>query len=297
MKILVAMDFSPASSAVVGSLAARPWPAGTRMEVLSAADIERLPYAPSVVTEIRERTEELVNGGAERLRAAGIAADSVVIIGDPRVVITRRASETNADWIIVGPHSTTGVMGFLLGSVAKEVLRSAPCSVEVVRAPMPVPGRKGMRILLATDGSDCSLEAARSVAKRRWPEGTEIKVLSAVELNPSFVQAAFEPPFADPEGMEEIREASVGRAQNAIGEARKILEDAGLRTSESLSVLLQDTKKIILDEAKEWEADLIVLGSHGRHGIQRFLIGSVSEAVAVHAHCSVDVIRSKAEAS
>ena len=126
-----------------------------------------------------------------------------------------------------------------------------------------------------------------------WPKGTEVKVLSAVELNPTFVQAAFEPPFADPEGMEEIREAAISRAQSAIAEARKILEDAGLKTTESLSVLLEDAKKIILDEATEWKADLIVLGSHGRHGFQRFLIGSVSEAVAMHAPCSVDVIRTK----
>ena len=296
MKILVAMDFSQPSAAVIGSLASRPWPAGTRMEVLSAADIERLPFAPSVVTEIQERTEDLVNNAADRLRAAGIAADSAVITGDPRVVITIRAAESNADWIVVGPHSTAGVMGFLLGSVAKEVLRTAPCSVEIVRTPMPLPGREGMRVLLATDGSDCSLEAARSIAKREWPKGTEVKVLSAVELNPTFVQAAFEPPFADPEGMEEIREAAISRAQSAIAEARKILEDAGLKTTESLSVLLEDAKKIILDEATEWKADLIVLGSHGRHGFQRFLIGSVSEAVAMHAPCSVDVIRTKAAA-
>ncbi|MEQ1949405.1 MAG: universal stress protein [Bryobacteraceae bacterium] len=293
MKILVAVDFSHASAAVIGSLAARPWPEGTRMEVVSAADIERLPFAPSVTTEIQERTEDLVNSAANRLREAGIAAESVVITGDPRVEVTRRAVETKADWIVVGPHSTPGVMGFLLGSVAKEILRNAPCSVEIVRTPMPLPGREGMRVLLTTDGSACSLEAARSVAKSRWPAGTEVKVLSAVELNPTFVQAAFEPPFADPEGMEEIREAAIGRAQNAIAEARKTVEDSGVATSESLSVLLEDPKKIILDEAREWRADLIVVGSHGRHGLERFLIGSVSEAVAMHAGCSVDVIRIK----
>jgi len=291
MKILVGLDFSHPGNAIIGSLASRPWPPGTRMEVLSAADIERLPYAPVVITEIQDRTEELVSNAADRLRAAGIAADSIVVTGDPRAAIVKRAAETNADWIVVGPHSTSGVIGFLLGSVAKEVLRTAPCSVEIVRAPMPLPGREGMRVLLATDGSPCSVEAVGSIVQRQWPKGTEVKVLSAVELTPSFVQAAFEPPFADPQGMEEIREAAVGRAQNAIAEARRILEKAGLATSESLSVLLEDAKKIILDEAREWKADLIVMGSHGRHGLQRFLIGSVSEAVAMHADCSVDVVR------
>jgi nucleotide-binding universal stress UspA family protein len=296
MKILIALDFSPAGKALIGSLASRPWPPGTHMEVLSAADIERLPFAPEVVGQIEERTGKLVSDAAERLRAAGIAADSKVLTGDPRTVITDRAAKTHADWIVVGPHSTSGIMGFLLGSVAKEVLRTAPCSVEIVRGPMPHPGREGLRILLATDGSPCSMEAARSIAKRSWPKGTEVKVLSAVELTPSFVQAAFEPPFADPEGMEEIREAAVGRAQNAIAEARGIIEDAGLHTTESLNVLLEDAKKIILDVAGEWKADWIVVGSHGRHGLERFLIGSTSEAVAMHADCSVDVVRLREKA-
>jgi nucleotide-binding universal stress UspA family protein len=48
---------------------------------------------------------------------------------------------------------------------------------------------------------------------------------------------------------------------------------------------------ILLDEAAAWKADLIVLGSHGKHGLERLVLGSVSETVAIHAHCSVEVIR------
>ena len=89
-----------------------------------------------------------------------------------------------------------------------------------------------------------------------------------------------------------MREHAVQKAENAITEARKKLSDAGLKTSEFLSVLLEDPKQAILDEAKECGADLIVVGSHGRRGFQNFLLGSVSEAVAMHAECSVDIIRS-----
>jgi nucleotide-binding universal stress UspA family protein len=63
--------------------------------------------------------------------------------------------------------------------------------------------------------------------------------------------------------------------------------------SQSISVLLERPAKIILDEADQWDPDLIVVGSHGRHGVGRFLLGSVSEAVAMHAHCSVEVVRSR----
>jgi nucleotide-binding universal stress UspA family protein len=293
MKVLVAVDSSPVGDSVINSLASRPWPPGTTVEVLAAADIERLPFATSVIEEIQARTHKLVSDGAARLRAAGIAADSIVVTGDPRKEIVARAAATDADWIVVGPHSTSGVIGFLLGSVAKEVLRNAPCSVRIVRSTRP---GADMRVLLATDGSECSQEATQSIVKRQWPKGTEVRVLSAVELAPSFMQAAFEPPFVDPQGMEEIREAAISHAQNAIAEARGALEQASLQTSESLSVLLEDAKKVILDEAHEWKADLIVVGSHGRHGLERFLIGSTSEAVAMHADCTVDVVRVKRRA-
>jgi hypothetical protein len=54
-----------------------------------------------------------------------------------------------------------------------------------------------------------------------------------------------------------------------------------------------EPRAVILDEASKWNANLIVLGSHGRHGMDRLLMGSVSEAVAFHAHCSVEVVRSE----
>ena len=64
-----------------------------------------------------------------------------------------------------------------------------------------------------------------------------------------------------------------------------------MKVSESISVLVSSPKEIILDEASSWAADLIVLGSHGHRGIDRFLLGSVSEEVAMHAKCSVESVR------
>jgi nucleotide-binding universal stress UspA family protein len=83
------------------------------------------------------------------------------------------------------------------------------------------------------------------------------------------------------------------RAEDAIDSARTTLEAAGLTTSESVSVLVASPKEIILQEAAEWPADWIVLGSNGHGALDRFLLGSTSEAVATHAPCSVEVIRGK----
>ena len=81
------------------------------------------------------------------------------------------------------------------------------------------------------------------------------------------------------------------RAQNAVAAAVEILSKTFPKVSESVSVLLSGPKTVIIEGADQSHADLIVLGSHGHRGIERFLLGSVSEGVALHAHCSVEVIR------
>lgn len=291
MKILLALDLSAGSQIAVDEVAMRPWPVGTIVHVVAVTDTEKLPFAPDVVDEIMARTQAAVNAAVERLKGAGLNAAPRVVSGDPRTLLIEQAQETGADLIVLGAHSSSGVAGFLLGSVSKTVLRMAHCSVEVARHSHRKPGQAGMRVLLAVDESEYSTMAAKALAARPWPSGTEVRVMSAVELAPSFLQSAFEPPFVDTEGMEELREQAIERAETCITEARKILSDAGLPTSEHISVLLEDPKKAILDEAKEWGAELIVVGSHGRRGLQRFMLGSVSEAVAMHAACTVEIVR------
>ncbi len=292
MKILLAMDLSAGSQVAVDEVALRPWPAGTSVDVVGVADTEKLPFSQTVVEEILGRTRATINGAAERLKSVGLPAAPRVVSGDPRTMLVEEAKELGADLIVVGAHSAAGIAGFLLGSVAKAVIRTAYCSVEVARHTHRTPGHHpGMKILLPVDESEYSMAAAKSVASRPWPAESEIRVMSVVDLAPSFLQAAFEPSFLDPAGMNELREQAMRRAQDSITQAREILSNAGLRTSEYLSVLLEEPKKAILDQAREWHADLIVVGSHGRRGVQRFMLGSVSEAVAMHADCSVEIVR------
>ena len=74
-----------------------------------------------------------------------------------------------------------------------------------------------------------------------------------------------------------------------VDSAEQVLTSAGLKAT--TVVLSGNPKEVILEEAKKWNADLIVVGSHGRRGFKRFLLGSVSEAIAINAHCSVVVVR------
>ena len=291
MKVLFAMDTSSASQAALEEIAARPWPVDSSFEVISVVEPSHLWTTSEVAQEAARRAQAVVRLAVERLEAKRQKATGAVLSGDPKTVILDRSRSTNADFVIVGSHGISALSRFLLGHVAATVLRYAPCSVEVVRASIQSEGRGDMKVLLATDGSEYSERAARSIAERPWPAGTEIRVLSAVELILPATRALLEPPFIDSPFMESARAEAMKRAQDAIVRAQQIISTTGLNVSESISVLLEPPKAIILDEATGWGADLIVLGSHGHRGLDRFLLGSVSEAVAMHAGCSVEIIR------
>jgi len=295
MKILLAMDSSPASQAALEEVAARPWPANSSIEAISVIESSHLWTTSEIVLEAERCAQEVVRRAVERLRSAKLAASGAALSGDPKTVILDRARTDAADLLVVGSHGDSAVARLLIGSVASAVLRYAPCSVEVVRAKeQPTPGRTtagGMKILLATDGSEYSESAARAITERPWPAGSEALVLSVVELTLPPGRALFEVPAFDAEFLENARAEAMKRAQDASMRAREILSATSLRVTDLTSVLAEPPRSVILKEADEWGADLIVLGSHGRRGFEHFLMGSVSEYVATHSACTVEVVR------
>lgn len=276
MNVLVAVDRSEASAAVLREVAARPWPGGTRLEVVH------------VVTT--QPAGDLVERATADLRARGLDSSGVSLAGDPKRAILERAAETLAGFIFVGSQGASALARFLTGSVASAMVRYAPCSVEIVRPRANKPAGV-RRILLATDGSPSSERAAQSISERPWPQDTRIEVLSVVELSIGAAQAWLEPPYVDSQQLEAQRAEAMQRAQNAVAAAVQILSKTFPSVTESISVLVDGPKAVIADQADQTGADLIVVGSHGHRGIERFMLGSVSEGVALHAHCSVEVIR------
>jgi len=289
MNILLAIDNSISSGTAVSEMATRPWPPDSRVCVLNVVEEPNVVVIPALIQTATEAAQATVKIAADRLLAQGLETSTHVVQGHPRSAITEYAKLWGADLIVVGCHGQRAITRFLMGSVAQAVVRTAPCSVEVVRTSIydkPVDART-MKILLATDGSDFSLAAARSVAERPWPKGANIKVLSVADL----VMPAIEPGFLDATLADSLREETLRHSRDAVRAAEGALGKSGLKVSGM--VLTGFAKEAILDEAKEWGADLIVVGSHGLRGISRFLIGSVAEGVAVHAHCSVEVIRQR----
>ncbi|MGA2211739.1 MAG: universal stress protein [Bryobacteraceae bacterium] len=284
MKLLIAVDSSEASSIAARGAAARLWPSGTTARVISVVEPLYGWSAPDIEEATLQSAEQTVQSAAEYFKNAGLETSTSVLTGDPKTVIRDEAAECHADFVVLGSHNARGVVQFLLGSVARAVARLATCSVEIVRSN---PGPAPLGILLATDGSECSKAAARSVAERPWPAGTKFRILSVIEPSAPALPTS----YFSPEVMEQLRGKDMQRAQAAVSSAESILFGAGIEASSTLAVPAATPKEIILSEAAEWGAGLIVVGSHGRRGVNRLLLGSVSEAVALHAKCSVELIR------
>jgi nucleotide-binding universal stress UspA family protein len=151
-----------------------------------------------------------------------------------------------------------------------------------------------MKILLATDGSDYSKAAVNSVAERPWPQGSEVKIISAMEIPYAPTTETWVMPDSY---YSELDRVAREQAEAAVKDAVERIESGKASGIEIITKIISGSAgEAILDEAERWDADLIVLGSHGYKGWRRFLLGSVSHAVATHAHCSVEIVRQKPHA-
>jgi nucleotide-binding universal stress UspA family protein len=274
----------------------------TLVSVLTVIDLLALTsavgYLEPFIKSENEAAKALVEEVAQRLARRRLQTTTVVVEGYPGTTIVDQAEKLGADLVFVGSHGHSGFVRFLLGSIAKAVVQNASCSVEIVRHPRhdkdhpdhqkDAKPSGGMRILLATDGSAYSAAAARSVAARPWPDGSEFRIVSVVEP----IAPAADPWYAAGAIAERVREDDTKRSEEALSAAREIIEGAGIKIE--TAVLEGSPKRRIVEDSKAWGADLVVVGSHGRRGLTRALLFIVSEAIAMHAHCSVEVIRDRA---
>ena len=287
MKVLIALDAMPQCSEIVRAAATRPWPAGTVFLLLHVLDPFPFAKMPLSLGRAKDETGVQLRKVGEQLQKVGWETETDVVLGRPRQAISQIAATRKADMVMVGSNEAGALTRLFLGSTAGSALRQVPCSVEVVR---PLPRKastSGLRILVATDGSDHSNMALRSVASRPWPEGSKVKVISI----PEPFMALGEFPYFELKEIENLNTRAIKRAQRHAAAGAKLLSKAGLESAVETPLPRDSAAREILKEAERWKADLVVLGSHGRRGFERLTLGSVSEHVALHAPCSVEVIR------
>jgi nucleotide-binding universal stress UspA family protein len=309
MKILLAVDGSECGMAAVEEAARTLWPEGSVVKIVSVAEIPlpTTPWAMPMPTGSYEEWERVfeeradANATEAMARFGEIAGSQTEVTaktlkGDAKAAILDEAEGWGADLIVVGTHGYNALERFWLGSLSRAVLSHAKCSVEIVRRrEAGEASGEGMRILLAVDGSDFSDAAVEEVANRPWPRGSEVHVISVAHLPFTPTPETWALPDSYYSNLEKtVREQSESVTGRAIARLRE--SNAGRRVPLTLSSAtpIGHAEEKIIETAKTWDADLVVLGSHGYGGFTRFLLGSVSQAVASHAPCSVEVVRKQA---
>ena len=210
--------------------------------------------------------------------------------GSPAFEILNRAEQFQPQLIVVGSHGRTALGRFVLGSVSQKILTEALCSVRIGR---PSPGSVGsaQRIVLGVDGSRGSTASVVEVGSRNWTPGSEVRVVVAQDLMKTFPASLLIPPVK--EFVEETNKEEHTAAEAIIADAIKLLR-ASLADHVSVSTAIDsgDPKAVLVKLAEEFGADCIFTGATGfSNRLERFILGSVSAAVAARAHCSVEVIR------
>lgn len=150
-----------------------------------------------------------------------------------------------------------------------------------------------MKVLVAYDGSPWADAAVDEVARRPWPAGSEIRLVTVVEQPLTVASAAGVEVYAPlVERMHAaLREEAYRRIQKAM---EKVKSRGDLKSSFELRD--GSVKHALLAAVREWGADLIVAGSHGTSGLARVFLGSVCHTLVTHAPCNVEIIKTPAAA-
>lgn len=146
-----------------------------------------------------------------------------------------------------------------------------------------------MKVLIAIDDSDCSSNAVDSATRQTWQDDTEFCLISVMApIYNEYLLAGLCAP-----SLEEMQTEYKNQLQQMIDQ--KIIQLKKNHPNNQISglVISGGIAESIIEHAKAWDADLIILGSHGRTGLEKFWLGSVAEKVLNHAPCSVEVVKLK----
>lgn len=243
----------------------------------------------------KEAAKTKVDEQVQRVREAdGEIASAHARVGFPDAEIVDLAEELGAGLIVVGSRGLGGVRRALMGSVSMSVVHHAHCSVLVVRGSgrREEAGYAPGRVLLAYDGSKEASAAARVASEISNATGSELHFLHVVASEPyppHFGYASYEEAEVW-EAWEANLERDEEQARSFVEGQARTIEREGTRV-DKVHLSFGRPGHEIVRLAEELDAGLIVMGSRGRGGLKRALMGSVSDSVVHHAHCPVLVVR------
>jgi nucleotide-binding universal stress UspA family protein len=291
-KILIPLDGSPLAEHVITQVQRLAPPATTALVLVSVIEPWRYSFGaidfttPNLVTFIRTSTQEYMDGQRTRLQAAGYQVDGQIVDGDPAQEILDAARRTGADLIALSTHGRSGFVRWALGSVAERVIQGATLPIFLVRERTMVPVHPLRRLLVPLDGStlaEWALPPAQALAQE---SGASLLLLQVVQdLDEGSRRILFE--------SEAAAEATIGLWR---AEAEAYLEGAGqaLRSRGvpiEVRALVGDPNKAICDTVAKENIDLMVMSTHGRSGLNRWVYGSVANKVLRGASCPLLLVR------
>lgn len=260
VKVLIGYDGSSDADAAIADLAH----AGLSPEVDALiVSIWDSPTVSKQVTDLVVNAEIRLRSDFPSWRVSG-----EILRGDAAEELVKTAEQWHADLIVVGSQGRSAIGRLILGSVSLKVATEAHCSVRIGRR---TTRKDRLRILIGLNCSTGAEKAVRKVLMHAWPEGTELRIVAVDD------------------GFSTITTDRFSDAKVMEGKYVKLAESKGLTISAGIKE--GDPQQILIAEAREWEADCIVVGSRGVRSSSWRLGSSVSAALAANARCSVEIIR------
>lgn len=234
--------------------------------VATVIDVRLVSTAPHYDT-LRSEATALVDSVANRLEARGVATTTVVRTSRPYQGVLMVAEEYDADLVVMGTHGRSGVDRYLLGSVTERVVRRSDVPVLTVRnrdeggVSFPYDD-----ILVPTDGSDGAAAAYGPAIDLASTYDATLHSLSVIETNALGLETA---PKGNDEGPDEAARIALEAVEANASQASV--------TNVVTEITLGSPDAEIRSYIREHDVDLVVMGTHGRSGIPRYLLGSVAE--------------------
>jgi nucleotide-binding universal stress UspA family protein len=231
-----------------------------------------------VLTDCAHRMEAVLSQAATK---PFTALKTALVKGHVADAIITHAEQIRPDLVVVGSRGMTDLPGYLLGSISRTVLTHGPCSVLTVKGPLDVP----VSVLLALDGSKPSKFAATRVKEWLSPEVAMLQLVSVVPDRLTDVSQKILPKSRLKALVAPLRE----QAQECLEHYRELFLKEGFQVTGKR--LQGHPREQIVEAVPTCHAQLVVMGSKGLTGLERFTMGSVSEWVSAYAPSSVLVVR------
>ncbi len=284
-RLLLSTDGSEYSEGAVREAINLAKKCSSKLSIVSVIETNREfeALAPQLVEKKERSVREFLETVQGKAKKEGIECDIIVRRGeDSYKYIVEEAAKAKSSMIVMGKRGRTGISRLMMGSVTARVIGHSPCSVLVVPREAQLTFKN---ILLATDGSRHSVAAATEaieLVKRNGSKLVAVAVVPSESASPMDIVSSH---------MQRnlIADTELKEAEKNVQAIKTSAQKEGMSV-EGL-VLSGKPSETIINAAKEKNADLIVLGSHGKTGLESLLMGSVAERVIVLSQSSVLVVK------